>query len=229
MGKRCFENALAIGLVAQEESASAHIRSIVETGTLSISFQATVDEIENGRQAPEVNVVVVVGTLQHREDSDFNRVFDRFSETRLVVCTEPVEPSTIRWVMERGADGLVWDTQLDEAFELTVRAVHAGQLVFPRDFRRKTQTPDLTNREKQALSLVIMGFTNHEIAQKLFLSENTVKSHLNGAFRKLGVHSRAEAQRVITDPDEGFGTGILAITAPGLARGRRPRSGQTRP
>jgi hypothetical protein len=62
------------------------------------------------------------------------------------------------------------------------------------------------------------------MAQKLFLSENTVKSHLNTAFRKLGVRSRAEAARLIADPDEGLGTGILAVTAPGLARGRRPKS-----
>jgi predicted ArsR family transcriptional regulator len=74
--------------------------------------------------------------------------------------------------------------------------------------------------------MVIMGLTNLEIAQKLYISENTVKSHLNTAYKKLGVHSRAEAQRLITDPDQGLGTGILAITAPGLTRGRPPRTGK---
>jgi hypothetical protein len=39
-----------------------------------------------------------------------------------------------------------------------------------------------------------------------------VKSHLSAAFRKLGVRSRAEAARVIADPREGLGMGILAIT-----------------
>jgi DNA-binding CsgD family transcriptional regulator len=96
----------------------------------------------------------------------------------------------------------------------------------PREILRRKQAPDLTNREKQALSMVIMGLTNLEIAQKLYISENTVKSHLNTAYKKLGVHSRAEAQRLITDPDQGLGTGILAITAPGLTRGRPPRTGR---
>jgi hypothetical protein len=67
---------------------------------------------------------------------------------------------------------------------------------------------------------MIMGLTNREIATKLFVSESTVKSHLNTAYRKLGVHSRVEATRLIADPDEGLGTGILAITGPGLKRTR---------
>ncbi len=65
-----------------------------------------------------------------------------------------------------------------------------------------------------------MGMTNREIAEMLFLSESTIKSHLNKAFRKLGVRSRAEAQRLITDPGQGLGTGILAITGRGLAKPR---------
>jgi DNA-binding NarL/FixJ family response regulator len=137
-----------------------------------------------------------------------------------------VESPKVRWAIDNGADGLVWDFRLEESFEPTVLAVRAGQVVMPREILRRKQAPDLTNREKQALSMVIMGLTNLEIAQKLYISENTVKSHLNTAYKKLGVHSRAEAQRLITDPDQGLGTGILAITAPGLTRGRPPRTGR---
>ena len=94
----------------------------------------------------------------------------------------------------------------------------AGQLVVPRDSYQRLEPPHLTNREKQTLSMVIMGLTNQEIAEKLFISEGTVKSHLNKAYRKLGVRSRGEAARLIADPAEGLGTGILAITRPGHAR-----------
>jgi DNA-binding NarL/FixJ family response regulator len=136
-----------------------------------------------------------------------------------------VESPTIRWAIELGVDGLIWSDRVEDCLELTLRAVHADQVVVPRDILQRIRTRELTNREKQALSMVIMGLTNLEIAQKLFISENTVKSHLNTAYKKLGVHSRAEAQRLIADPDQGLGTGILAITAPGLSRGRPPKKG----
>jgi two-component system, NarL family, response regulator DesR len=100
----------------------------------------------------------------------------------------------------------------------TVRAVHAGQLVVPPELRRQVDRPDLTMREKQTLSLVVLGLSNGEIASKLFVTEHTVKSHLSAAFRKLGVSSRAEAARVIADPSEGLGVGILAITPEGRRR-----------
>jgi DNA-binding NarL/FixJ family response regulator len=81
--------------------------------------------------------------------------------------------------------------------------------------------PELTMREKQVLSLVVMSLSNGEIARQLYLTESTVKSHLGTAFRKLGVRSRAEAARLVADPERGFGTGILAITGPKLTVGKR--------
>jgi ATP/maltotriose-dependent transcriptional regulator MalT len=57
-----------------------------------------------------------------------------------------------------------------------------------------------------------MGYMNSQIASQLFLAEATVKSHLYSAFRKLGVRSRNEATRLILDPAQGLGMGILALS-----------------
>jgi DNA-binding NarL/FixJ family response regulator len=73
------------------------------------------------------------------------------------------------------------------------------------------ERPPLTPREKQVLALVVMGYTNREIADQLVLAESTVKSHLFSAFRRLGVRSRSEAVALITDPARGLGSGILTI------------------
>ncbi|WP_257294868.1 LuxR C-terminal-related transcriptional regulator [Endozoicomonas sp. YOMI1] len=59
----------------------------------------------------------------------------------------------------------------------------------------KTVTPKnfLTEREKQILGLLRTGATNTEIADHLFLSENTIKTHIYNTYRKLNVRNRAEA------------------------------------
>jgi ATP/maltotriose-dependent transcriptional regulator MalT len=92
--------------------------------------------------------------------------------------------------------------------------VRAGQVVFPATAVERAR-PALTVREKQVLGMVVLGFSNAEIAQKLFVAETTVKSHLSSAFAKLGVRSRRAAADAILDPVNGLGTGILAISEPG--------------
>jgi len=50
----------------------------------------------------------------------------------------------------------------------------------------------LTDREKQIMDKIVEGFRNKEIAEKLYVSEQTVKSHINHIFSKLGVTSRSQ-------------------------------------
>jgi DNA-binding NarL/FixJ family response regulator len=165
-------------------------------------------------EPPPGDVVVLSCLLHPRTESPLPAVRQRYPETPLVTCIERTDARSVRWAVNNGADGVVWFSDLESALAPTVQAVYAGQLVVPRENRSHVQPPDLTTREKQVLSLVVMGLSNGEIGQKLYLTEATVKSHLTGAFRKLGVRSRAEAARLVSDPDRGFGTGILAITRP---------------
>lgn len=210
----------AVGIVAEDRSLAERTREILLESDVPVAFDLAPSEFTNGKMVAAADVVVLAVSLESRDEALLRRVQDGRSEQLLVVCTEPVETSTLRWALYKGVDGVVWDTRLDDSLELTIRAVNAGQLVFPSTFRRRFTLPDLTNREKQVLSLVVMGLTNREIAEKLFISDSTVKSHLNTAYRKLGVSSRVEAAELITDPEEGLGTGILAITASGHARRR---------
>jgi DNA-binding NarL/FixJ family response regulator len=103
-------------------------------------------------------------------------------------------------------------SDIDNALVVTVRAVGAGQVCFPDDVRAAVAPRALSVRERQILATVIMGLSNGEIAQRLYITESTVKSHLASIFDKLGVRSRAEAAELVTDPEEMLGTGIVAIS-----------------
>ena len=58
---------------------------------------------------------------------------------------------------------------------------------------RKRDELGITRREMEILELVAAGLSNREIAEKLFVSENTVKTHCSRAFDKLGARRRTEA------------------------------------
>ena len=51
----------------------------------------------------------------------------------------------------------------------------------------------LTDRENDILSHIVMGHSNKEMAEKLFISENTIKKHINNIYSKLGVKRRTQA------------------------------------
>ena len=67
-----------------------------------------------------------------------------------------------------------------------------GREVFLRGRQKEAMPPGLTEREDQIARLVLEGWGNRQIAQELFLSENTVKYHLKSLFRKLEVPTRRE-------------------------------------
>lgn len=58
---------------------------------------------------------------------------------------------------------------------------------------KSSESESLTPREKEVLVLIRDGLTNREIAKKLFLSEKTVKNHLNNIFKKIEVSDRTNA------------------------------------
>jgi len=59
------------------------------------------------------------------------------------------------------------------------------------NFRKATEEFSLTKREEEVLKLVCCGLTNREISEKLFVCEDTVKSHVKNLMKKTGISSRA--------------------------------------
>jgi DNA-binding CsgD family transcriptional regulator len=143
-----------------------------------------------------------------------------FEHTPIVVLCASIERWELRAALAAGAAGVVTDEEMEQGLGPCLRAVQVGQVCVPRGHWRQVEPPALSAREKQVLSLVVMGHMNCEIAERLFLSESTVKSHLSSAFGKLGVRSRNEAADLITNPERGLGIGILELD---------PQSPETQP
>ena len=79
----------------------------------------------------------------------------------------------------------------ERAGQVEPAAVPAAVVFLPDD--KKRDDLGITRREMEILELVAQGLSNREIAEKLFVSENTVKTHCSRAFDKLGARRRTEA------------------------------------
>jgi DNA-binding NarL/FixJ family response regulator len=118
---------------------------------------------------------------------------------KVLVLTAYNDGDSIRSALDAGADGLALKTESPQQTLTAIRQVQAGQLVFPQAARRWIEgrgagaPGDLTPREREVWALVAAGMTNPQIAERLGLSDNTVKFHVQHLFSKLGVKNRTEA------------------------------------
>jgi DNA-binding NarL/FixJ family response regulator len=111
----------------------------------------------------------------------------------IVVISPPATGAGVRRALDAGADAIVFESELESTLPVAVSAVASGQSVVPRKLRASVERPAFSHRERQVLEYVSKGLTNAQIAERLFLSESTIKSHLSSAFAKFGVRSRREA------------------------------------
>jgi DNA-binding NarL/FixJ family response regulator len=123
---------------------------------------------------------------------------------RIVLVAMASQLARAREALSAGADALVAECDIETALGPVVETVAAGQVSVPRELRRHVVRPAFSHRERQVLALMVAGLQNREIADRLYLAESTVKSHLASCFDKLGVRSRTKAAALMLDPDEGL-------------------------
>ncbi len=204
-------------VVAEDEVRGRRLLDALSRGgDGSTGRRASVDELLASSEA-EPRGIAVVSCSVVQDGIDAIVRLRRLSSLRIVVVAPEATRAEVRSLFAAGADGLVLEAHLEESLGPTLNAVAAGQLVLPRTERAEVAPSALSTREKQVLGLVVLGFSNAEIAAKLHVAETTVKSHLSASFRKLGVRSRSEASARILDPHHGLGVGILSIADPELS------------
>jgi DNA-binding NarL/FixJ family response regulator len=131
------------------------------------------------------------------------RLHARHPRTRVVVLTTYSTDNDILRAVEAGAAGYLLKDVTASALAAAVRAAARGETVLAAPVATRLMTElrrgaseRLTPRESDVLRLVAEGLSNAEIGARLYISETTVKSHLQRVFSKLGVDDRTRAVTV---------------------------------
>jgi len=127
-------------------------------------------------------------------------------DTAILILTAYDDDEYVLGLLDAGAAGYLLKSARGRDLVGAIRAIRSGESVLhpkiiAKLLKRATIAPDgehkaselLSERESEVLKLVTSGMSNKEIAEKLFLSQRTVKAHLTSVFNKLNVASRSEA------------------------------------
>ena len=118
-------------------------------------------------------------------------------KARVIVLSTYDLDEDIHRAIQSGAQSYLLKDMPSEEIASTIHGVFAGDTMLPRQVAERltmrSQREQLTERERDVLESLIKGRSNKEIASGLFLSEETVKSHLKMLFAKLRVHDRTGA------------------------------------
>jgi DNA-binding NarL/FixJ family response regulator len=201
----------SVAVIARGDRGEAIAQILVEAGREIASFERVEGLLGRDDQTSPGAIVLWVGDKFSSTSEFIEPLARRFEHAPVVVVCSTIQRWEVRMALLAGAAGIVLSDDLDLTLDPCLRAVRAGQICVPRAHWRQVEPPALSAREKQILGLVVMGYMNSEIAERLFLAESTVKSHLSSAFGKLGVRSRNEAANLILDPERGLGMGILGL------------------
>ena len=140
--------------------------------------------------------LLLPGTSGHEAIPELAKVSPR---SRVLVVSSQAAPSSVRQALSAGAAGYVPKRASDQELVAAIRQVAAGEGYVDPDLGAKLVVPDrlaalepLSERERDILQLLALGYTNQEIGRKRFISVRTVDTHRGHIMRKLGLETRAE-------------------------------------
>ncbi|MCM3736961.1 response regulator transcription factor [Bacillus cytotoxicus] len=170
------------------------------------------EAVQNAEQLqPEIILMDI--RMPHTNGVEGTRLIrERFPHIKVLMLTTFNDSELIFAALEQGASGYLLKDMETDTIVQAILTVHAGGVVLPQDMtaeivkelkRTKTdsiseqhapqQIEQLTEREVEVLRELGHGLNNKEIAEKLFITEGTVKNHVSNIISKLDIRDRTQA------------------------------------
>ncbi len=188
---------------------------VVVTGVAAIlapyADRVDVVELDSNRPTTTDVDIVLYDTFGQEQGADIDVIsLAEAGAPHVVVFTWNLQRELIDGAISAGAAGYLWKGMAASEIVAALEAIHAGQTVLPPDNVQPDldtgawpgQDAGLSAREAEIIALLTQGLSNQEIADKVFLSINSVKTYLRSAYRKMDVHRRAQA--VVWGLNHGF-------------------------
>lgn len=170
-----------------DESQSAVVCDVAYTGSDALAVI--------GRCSPDVVLLDI--NLPDASGLDLcKEIKSLFPDLKIVALTSYSDYSVVKRMMANGASGYVIKNAMPDEIILSIETVFNNQLFLCEEIdvmmnRRGETQVWLTNRETELLRLIVDGFTNPEIAERMFLGVETVNSYRKNLLCKLGARNTA--------------------------------------
>jgi NarL family two-component system response regulator LiaR len=132
------------------------------------------------------------------------KILKDWPEAKIIILTSFIDDEKVYPAIEAGAASYILKTSTAEEIAKAIRQTYAGESVLEPEVTTKMMNhisnqnktelyDDLTNREREVLQLIAQGKSNQEIADALFITLKTVKTHVSNILSKLQVEDRTQA------------------------------------
>jgi two-component system response regulator DevR len=206
LGRRMPNASTRIVIADRNVITRVGLRSILERNpgfaviAEATSYDAVIDAIDE--HGPDVLIIDLdLGDDTTRGLKVVEEVTERYPTTKVLVLANTLSEMIVVEALRRGANGYLCkdDVKADELGK-GIKAIQDGETVLGKgvgnlvahSLGSTRQTEHLTDREIDVIKHVAKGLSTKQIAVAMFISESTIKFHLQNASRKLGAHRRAE-------------------------------------
>ena len=206
LGRRMPNASTRIVIADRNVITRVGLRSILERNpgfaviAEATSYDAVIDAVDE--HGPDVLIIDLdLGDDTTRGLKVVEEVTERYSTTKVLVLANTLSEMIVVEALRRGANGYLCkdDVKADELGK-GIKAIQDGETVLGKgvgnlvahSLGSTRQTEHLTDREIDVIKHVAKGLSTKQIAVAMFISESTIKFHLQNASRKLGAHRRAE-------------------------------------
>ncbi|TNE55501.1 MAG: response regulator transcription factor [Bacteroidetes bacterium] len=186
-----------VGIVDDHPVVRTGIRMFLEDNGCEVVLEAgSMEEALEGLKENEVSVLVLDVVMPGAKGiSNFKELKNHFPEQTVLAYTSLANKTLISMLIQSGVEGYV---SKSDQMDVLVKAIHQladGQRYLPEEFRSlfstKEQLIELSEREQEVLQAISEGMKTSQIAEKLFISTNTVESHRKNLFAKFDVTNMA--------------------------------------